>query len=64
MADALPINFCGEPNEILAQLKRCREQIGAGVVVPDRGSEYPDELMGGSRSGLYAEAEPASRPVV
>src|SRR5207237_7631995 len=28
----LPINFCGGPDEILAQLKQCREQIGAGVV--------------------------------
>jgi hypothetical protein len=28
----LPINFCGGPDEIVAQLKQCREQIGAGVV--------------------------------
>src|SRR5207237_1693077 len=25
----LPINFCGGPDEIVAQLKQCREQIGA-----------------------------------
>jgi alkanesulfonate monooxygenase SsuD/methylene tetrahydromethanopterin reductase-like flavin-dependent oxidoreductase (luciferase family) len=45
---ALPINFCGGPDEILAQLKQCREQIGAGVVdlsFQTPGSEHPDELM-------------------
>ena len=45
---ALPINFCGGPDEILAQLKQCGEQIGAGVVdlsFQTPGSEHPDELM-------------------
>jgi alkanesulfonate monooxygenase SsuD/methylene tetrahydromethanopterin reductase-like flavin-dependent oxidoreductase (luciferase family) len=45
---ALPINFCGGPDEIVAQLKQCREQIGAGVVdlsFQTPGSEDPDELM-------------------
>jgi alkanesulfonate monooxygenase SsuD/methylene tetrahydromethanopterin reductase-like flavin-dependent oxidoreductase (luciferase family) len=44
----LPINFCGGPDEIVAQLKQCREQIGAGVVdlsFQTPGSEDPDELM-------------------
>ena len=45
---ALPINFCGGPDEIVAQLKRSREQIGCGVVdlsFQTPGSEDPDELM-------------------
>ena len=36
------------PDEIVAQLKQCREQIGAGVVdlsFQTPGSEGPDELM-------------------
>jgi alkanesulfonate monooxygenase SsuD/methylene tetrahydromethanopterin reductase-like flavin-dependent oxidoreductase (luciferase family) len=44
----LPINFCGGPDEIVAQLKQCREQIGAGVVdlsFQTPGSEHPDQLM-------------------
>src|SRR5579863_7234264 len=28
----LPISFCGGPNRVVEQLRRCREQIGAGVV--------------------------------
>jgi hypothetical protein len=44
----LPINFCGGPDKIVAQLKQCREQIGAGIVdlsfqIP--GSEDPAEPM-------------------
>ena len=45
---ALPINFCGGPDEIVAQLKQCREQIGCGVVdlsFQTPGSEDPDKLM-------------------
>jgi len=45
---ALPINFCGGPDEIIAQLKQAREQIGAGVVdmsFQTPGSEHSDELM-------------------
>ena len=44
----LPINFCGGPDEIVAQLKQCREQIGAGIVdlfFQTPGSEGPDALM-------------------
>jgi len=44
----LPINFCGGPDEIVAQLKQCREQIGAGVVdlsFQTPGSEHPDRLV-------------------
>ena len=39
---------CGGPDEIVAQLKQCREQISAGVVdlsFQTPGSEGPDELM-------------------
>ena len=45
---ALPINFCGGPDEIVAQLKKAREQIGCGVVdlsFQTPGSEHPDQLM-------------------
>jgi alkanesulfonate monooxygenase SsuD/methylene tetrahydromethanopterin reductase-like flavin-dependent oxidoreductase (luciferase family) len=45
---ALPINFCGGPDEIVAQLKEARRQIGCGVVdlsFQTPGSEHPDELM-------------------
>jgi alkanesulfonate monooxygenase SsuD/methylene tetrahydromethanopterin reductase-like flavin-dependent oxidoreductase (luciferase family) len=45
---ALPINFCGGPDEIVAQLKEAREQIGVGVVdlsFQTPGSDDPDELM-------------------
>jgi hypothetical protein len=44
----LPINFCGGLDEIVAQLKQCREQIGVGVVglsFQTPGSEHPDQLM-------------------
>jgi alkanesulfonate monooxygenase SsuD/methylene tetrahydromethanopterin reductase-like flavin-dependent oxidoreductase (luciferase family) len=45
---ALPINFCGGPDEIIAQLQQARGQIGCGVVdlsFQTPGSEDPDELM-------------------
>ena len=44
----LPINFCGGPDKIVAQLKEAREQIGCGVVdlsFQTPGSEGPEELM-------------------
>ena len=44
----LPINFCGGPDEIVAQLKQARAEIGCGVVdlfFQTPGSEDPDELM-------------------
>jgi alkanesulfonate monooxygenase SsuD/methylene tetrahydromethanopterin reductase-like flavin-dependent oxidoreductase (luciferase family) len=45
---ALPINFCGGPDEIVAQLKAAREEIGCGVLdlsFQTPGSEDPDTLM-------------------
>jgi alkanesulfonate monooxygenase SsuD/methylene tetrahydromethanopterin reductase-like flavin-dependent oxidoreductase (luciferase family) len=45
---ALPINFCGGPDEIVAQLKEARAEIGCGVVdlsFQTPGSEDPDALM-------------------
>jgi alkanesulfonate monooxygenase SsuD/methylene tetrahydromethanopterin reductase-like flavin-dependent oxidoreductase (luciferase family) len=47
----LPINFCGGPDEIVAQLKQCREQIGAGVV--DLSFQTP-----GSETSCLARAKP------
>jgi alkanesulfonate monooxygenase SsuD/methylene tetrahydromethanopterin reductase-like flavin-dependent oxidoreductase (luciferase family) len=44
----LPINFCGGPDEIVAQLKEARAEIGCGVVdlfFHTPGSEGPDALM-------------------
>ena len=49
---ALPINFCGGPDEIVAQLKEARAAIGCGVVdlsFQTPGSEDPDELIEGRR---------------
>ena len=43
----VPINFCGGPDEIIAQLKQAGEEIGAGVVdlsFQTPGSEDPDAL--------------------
>jgi hypothetical protein len=45
---ALPINFCGGPDEIVAQLQEARAQIGCGVVdlsFLTPGSEAPDALV-------------------
>ena len=44
----LPINFSGGPDEIVAQLKQARAEIGCGVVdlfFQTPGSEGPEELM-------------------
>jgi len=44
----LPISFCGGPDRIFAQLKQCREQIGAGVVdlsLQDPGAGDLDAMM-------------------
>ena len=44
----LPINFCGGPDEIVAQLQQARDEIGCGVVdlfFHTPGSEDPDTLM-------------------
>jgi hypothetical protein len=40
----LPINFCGRPDEIVTQLKQCREQIGVVAICrpdPGRGTSRP-----------------------
>ena len=45
---ALPINFCGRPDEIVAQLSEARKEIGCGVVdlsFQTPGSDDPDALM-------------------
>jgi alkanesulfonate monooxygenase SsuD/methylene tetrahydromethanopterin reductase-like flavin-dependent oxidoreductase (luciferase family) len=45
---ALPINFCGGPDEIIAQFKEARAQIGCDVVdlsFQTPGSDEPDALM-------------------
>ena len=45
---ALPINFCGGPDQIVAQLKEARDEIGCGIVdlsFQTPGSEDPDDLM-------------------
>ncbi len=44
----LPISFCGGPDRIVAQLKQCREQIGAGIVdlsLQDPGTGNLDAMM-------------------
>ena len=46
---ALPINFVGGPDTIVAQLNRCREEMGAGVVdlmFHSPGTGEPDFLPG------------------
>ena len=45
---ALPINFCGGPDEIIGQLQEACAEIGCGVVdlsFQTPGSEDPDALM-------------------
>jgi alkanesulfonate monooxygenase SsuD/methylene tetrahydromethanopterin reductase-like flavin-dependent oxidoreductase (luciferase family) len=45
---ALPINFIGGPDTIVAQIRECREQTGAGVIdlgFNTPGSSDPDLLM-------------------
>ena len=44
----LPISFCGGPDRVVDQLRRCREQIGAGVVdlsLQDPGTGDTDSMM-------------------
>ena len=43
-----PTNFCGGPDTVVAQLRQCREEVGAGVVdlmFQTPGSNDPDFLM-------------------
>ena len=45
---ALPINFAGGPDTVVEQIRRCREQTGAGVIdlgFQTPGSSDPDLLM-------------------
>jgi alkanesulfonate monooxygenase SsuD/methylene tetrahydromethanopterin reductase-like flavin-dependent oxidoreductase (luciferase family) len=44
----LPISFCGGPDRVIEQLRRCREEIGAGVVdlsLADPGTGDVDAMM-------------------
>jgi alkanesulfonate monooxygenase SsuD/methylene tetrahydromethanopterin reductase-like flavin-dependent oxidoreductase (luciferase family) len=45
----LPISFCGGPDRVIEQLRRCREEMGAGVVdlsLQDPGTGDVDGMMG------------------
>ena len=45
----LPISFCGGPDRVVAQLRRCREEVGAGVVdlsLQDPGAGSTDAMLG------------------
>jgi alkanesulfonate monooxygenase SsuD/methylene tetrahydromethanopterin reductase-like flavin-dependent oxidoreductase (luciferase family) len=44
----LPISFCGGPDRVVEQLRRCREEVGAGVVdlsLQDPGTGNLDGMM-------------------
>jgi alkanesulfonate monooxygenase SsuD/methylene tetrahydromethanopterin reductase-like flavin-dependent oxidoreductase (luciferase family) len=44
----LPISFCGGPDRVVEQLRRCREEVGAGVVdlsLQDPGAGNLDGMM-------------------
>jgi len=44
----LPISFCGGPDQVIEQIRRCREVIGAGVIdvsLQDPGSGDPGAMM-------------------
>lgn len=46
---ALPINFIGGPDTVVAQIRRCREVTGAGVIdlgFQTPGSSDPGALLG------------------
>ena len=45
----LPISFCGGPDRVVEQIRRCREEIGAGVIdlsLQDPGGGDVDAMMG------------------
>jgi alkanesulfonate monooxygenase SsuD/methylene tetrahydromethanopterin reductase-like flavin-dependent oxidoreductase (luciferase family) len=45
---ALPINFVGGPDTVVAQIRRCRAETGAGVIdlgFQTPGSSDPDALL-------------------
>jgi alkanesulfonate monooxygenase SsuD/methylene tetrahydromethanopterin reductase-like flavin-dependent oxidoreductase (luciferase family) len=44
----LPISFCGGPDRVVEQIRRCREEVGAGVLdlsLRDPGTGDVDEMM-------------------
>ena len=48
MAGALPTTFIGSPDPVVEQVRRCREEIGAGVIdlsLHPPGSADLDPLM-------------------
>jgi hypothetical protein len=51
----LPINFCGGPDEIVAQLKQCREQIGVGVVDLFANSDVFEPARGADEAPLQGK---------
>jgi hypothetical protein len=60
---ALPVNFCGGPGEIVAQLRQAPGQIGCGGVdlsFQTPGSEHPDELM--EALELFGQESAAAHP--
>ena len=45
----LPISFCGGPDRVVEQIRRCREEIGAGVLdlsLQDPGTGDTGAMMG------------------
>ena len=52
----LPISFCGGPDRVIKQIKKAREEIGAGVLdlsLADPGSGDTDQMM--SRIELFGK---------
>lgn len=49
---ALPINFVGGPDSVIAQIRQCREQTGAGVI--DLGFQTPESSDPGTLLSLLA----------
>ena len=47
---ALPINFVGGPDTVVAQIRRCREQTGAGVI--DLGFQTPGSTDPGAHQSV------------
>ena len=48
MTGALPTTFIGSPDTVVEQVRRCRDEIGAGVLdlsLQPPGSGDPDALM-------------------
>jgi alkanesulfonate monooxygenase SsuD/methylene tetrahydromethanopterin reductase-like flavin-dependent oxidoreductase (luciferase family) len=48
VSGVLPISFCGGPDRIVEQIRRCRDVVGAGVLdlsLQDPGSGTADEML-------------------